>query len=124
MIFVFGSNELGVHGAGAALFAMQRHGAKRGVGFGHVGNSFAIPTKDTLVMTLPLDQIKRYVDEFIAYARDNHELKFQVTQIGCGLAGYTASDIAPLFVDAPSNCSFDEKWRPWLGVERDYWGTI
>jgi len=102
-IFVFGSNENGIHGAGAARFAMDNFGARLWQGFGRSGNSFAIPTKDWDIITLDLQTIKFYVDRFIEYAegllKNEHlkEAKLFVTKIGCGLAGYTAEQIAPLF---------------------------
>lgn len=111
MIFVFGSNEAGRHGAGAALYAVQNHGAIYGVGFGMQGNSFGIPTKDKNIRTLPLEKIKEYVDKFIAYAKMHPDKHFQVTRIGCGLAGYTDSQIAPMFKGAPYNCHLPEGWR-------------
>lgn len=111
MIFVFGSNLAGRHGKGAALFARQNHGAVYGVGVGRTGNSYAIPTKDEYIRTLPLDRIKPYVDEFISYARHNPELQFQVTKVGCGLAGYKESQITPMFAQAPDNCCLPEGWR-------------
>lgn len=110
-IFVFGSNLAGRHGAGAAKFALENHGAKYGTGWGHVGNSFAIPTKDEHIKTLPLTKIKFYVDQFIGYAKSNPKLTFQVTAIGTGLAGYKHSDIAPMFKDAPANCILPAGWR-------------
>lgn len=111
MVFVFGSNEAGIHGAGAALEARRNHGARLGIGFGHVGNSFAIPTKDFDLQRLPLRTIREYVDMFLAYAKARPELTFQVTRIGCGLAGYNDEDIAPMFADAPDNCILPEGWR-------------
>lgn len=111
MIFVFGSNEAGIHGAGAALEARKNYGAKIGIGFGHIGNSFAIPTKDKNIETLPLNQIQKYVDMFIAYAQATPTEKYLVTRIGCGLAGYKDSDIAPMFKNAPNNCELPEGWR-------------
>ena len=122
-IMVFGSNEAGIHGAGAAKFAMRHFGAEYGKGIGHVGRSYAIPTKDKRIRTLSIGMIAGYVNDFIKYAKQHPELTFQVTQIGCGLAGYEASEIAPLFKDAPSNCYFDMKWRPWLPETAKYWGT-
>jgi hypothetical protein len=71
MIFVFGSNEAGRHGAGAALDALREHGAIYGQGFGRQRNSFAIPTKDRNLKPLPLSRIKEYVMEFRKYARAN-----------------------------------------------------
>lgn len=119
-IFCFGSNEAGIHGAGAALFAYQKRGARYGFGYGHSGDSFAIPTKNEDIRTLPLDIINAYVCGFLAYATGKRKLKFMVTRIGCGLAGYTDADIAPMFVGAPLNCIFDEKWRKYLGDSYDY----
>lgn len=104
MIFVFGANEAGRHGAGAALFAKQHHGAIPGHGVGLQGNSYGIPTNDYGIKTLPLDRIKPYVDQFIAFAEAHPELDFGVTRVGCGLAGYTEDDIAPMFENAPQNC--------------------
>lgn len=102
-IFVFGSNLAGRYGAGAALFAVK-NGAKYGQGVGLAGQTFAIPTKDKNLRVLPIEQIKKYVDCFIELAQ-LAPLRFKtllVTKIGCGLAGYTPADIAPLFKDAIS----------------------
>ena len=61
MIFVFGSNQAGRHGKGAALYARQNHGVVYGVGEGITGNSYAIPTKDYNLRTRPLDSIRQSV---------------------------------------------------------------
>lgn len=111
LIFVFGSNEAGRHGAGAALAAYREHGAVYGNGNGIQGNSYAIPTKDHSIKTLPLNKIKGYVDSFIKFATLNPDMKFNVTRIGCGLAGYEDADIAPLFKKAPENCILPSGWR-------------
>lgn len=111
MIFVFGSNLAGRHGKGAALEARRKHGAKYGQGSGPQGNAWAIPTKDAQLRTLPLPVIATFVRQFIADARNHPELEFQVTRIGCGLAGYTDAEIAPLFAEAPVNCHLPEGWR-------------
>lgn len=111
MIFVFGSNLAGRHGKGAALHARQVHGAKYGVGVGPTGNAYAIPTKDENIQTLPLDRIAPYVADFLEYARENQHLQFEVTRIGCGLAGYTDSQISPMFSGAPENCNLPDGWR-------------
>lgn len=111
-IFVFGSNLAGIHGAGAANYALQYHGAKWGQGYGLQGNSFGIPTKDVNLRTLPLAQIMFYVEQFLIFANNNPHLKFKVTRVGCGLAGYTDNDIAPMFRCAPANVDFFEpSWR-------------
>ena len=98
-VFVFGSNESGRHGKGAAKTALK-WGAKRGVGEGLSGQTYAIPTKDTKVITLSLNKIRKYIARFIEFARENSDSTFLVTEIGCGLAGYSAEDIAPFFSDA------------------------
>jgi hypothetical protein len=123
MIFVFGSNDAGIHGAGAAKVALDKHGAQYGKSYGHYGNSFAIPTKDIILDTLPIDRIHMYVLGFIAYATGHPKLDFQVTKIGCGLAGYTNGHIAPLFQGAPINCQFDIDWQPYMIQKHKYWGT-
>lgn len=98
-VFVFGSNEAGAHGAGAALRALD-FGAIVGQGYGPQGKAFAIPTKNGWIRTLPVEEIGKYVTRFIEYAKERPETKFLVTPIGCGLAGYKFEDIAPLFKDA------------------------
>lgn len=93
MVFVFGSNLAGRHGKGAAKYAMDHYGAEYGVGIGPTGESYAIPTKDKNLHVLPLHIIERYISEFLEYAANNNRLTFQLTPIGCGLAGYKRSDI-------------------------------
>ena len=94
-IFVFGSNLGGMHGGGAARAAYNRFGAVWGQGVGLQGQSYAIPTMQGGVET-----IKPYVDEFIEFAQAHPELKFLVTRIGCGIAGFRDEQIAPLFAAA------------------------
>ena len=109
-IFVFGSNLAGRHGKGAALHAIKHHGAIYGVGEGIQGNSYGIPTKDEKIRTRPLDKIKISVDRFIEFANDNPHLTFQITEIGCKLAGYTPEQIAPMFFNVPGNCLLPESF--------------
>lgn len=123
MIFVFGSNDSGIHGGGAAKDAVDNYGAIWGKAYGHHGDSFAIPTKDEFIKTLPLGRIQMYVGGFLAYALGHPKLLFQVTQLGCGLAGLKASDVAPMFVNAPDNCFFDEAWKPYL-PNKQFWGAF
>lgn len=94
-VFVYGANEAGIHGAGAAKAAM-RWGAKYGK-YGFCGQTYGIPTKDSNIETMALEKIKIYVDAFLIFATEHPELVFLVTPIGCGLAGYSAKDIAPMF---------------------------
>ena len=94
-IFVFGSNLAGMHGGGAAYVAYQKFGAIMGQGVGLQGQSYGIPT-----MHGGVDAIRPYVDEFIAFAQQHPKLTFLVTRIGCGIAGFTDAEIAPLFAQA------------------------
>lgn len=91
-IFVFGSNLQGLHRGGAARAAYRNFGAVWGQGVGMQGQSYAIPTMQGGVET-----IKPYVDDFINLAREWDQNTFYVTRIGCGIAGFTDEEIAPLF---------------------------
>lgn len=91
-VFVFGSNLRGIHAGGAARTACLHFGAEMGKGVGMQGQSYAIPTMQGGVET-----IRPYVNDFIAYAQQHPEQHFLVTPIGCGIAGFEPSDIAPLF---------------------------
>ena len=93
-VFVFGSNLAGNHAGGAARVARERFGAIMGQGVGLQGQSYAIPTMQGGVET-----IKPYVDEFIELAREWDQTTFYVTRIGCGIAGFTDEQIAPLFAE-------------------------
>ena len=94
-VFVFGSNLQGMHAGGAARVALEHFGAVPGQGVGLQGQSYAIPT-----MQGGVDTIQPYVDEFIDFAKLLPELTFLVTRIGCGIAGFTDGEIAPLFTQA------------------------
>ena len=93
-IFVFGSNEHGRHGGGAAHTAVIKFGAIMGQGEGLQGQSYAIPTMEGI------DNMRKAIDRFIEYAKEHPELTFLVTRIGCGIAGYREEEVAPLFADA------------------------
>lgn len=135
-IFVFGSNLSGYHGAGAAKRAYMYHGAIWNAGEGPQGDSYALPTKGHNITFMSLPNVKKYVERFLEHAREFPEHQFKVTRVGCGLAGFKDSEIAPLFKDAPSNCFFDTAWRPYLeqydnasdkldrSKLKNYWGTF
>lgn len=115
-VFVFGSNLAGRHGKGAALWARQHRGAIYGRGVGRQGNAYAIPTKDRQLRVLSLEAIRVHVDDFLRYARQHADLDFELTPIGCGLAGYRPDQIAPLFADAPGNVTLPDVFRAALGA--------
>ncbi len=112
-VFVFGSNTAGIHGAGAAVAAL-RYGARWGIGYGRMGQSYAIPTKNRKLQTLPFEQVRRHVHAFLDYARSRPGEEFFITRIGCGYAGYKDKKIAPLFGAASPNCSVAVEWRQYI----------
>lgn len=122
-VFVFGSNLSGVHGAGAAKLARDNYGAEIGIAEGLIDLSYAIPTIDWYEPGAPkqtpltLSEINEHVQRFkcvaTTHSRDKAPLKFFVTRVGCGLAGYKDSEIAPMFKNSPTNCSFAEQWMAW-----------
>lgn len=121
-VFVFGSNEAGIHGLGAALEAKKNFGARAGIGVGYMTKGgkrhcYAIPTKDKNIKTLSLNVIHRYIEQFILYTQAHSYATFFVTRVGCGLAGYKDNMIAPLFADCRENVIFPEEWRPYLGAK-------
>lgn len=111
-VFVFGSNRAGRHGAGAAKYAVQAYGAIYGQGEGRQGRSYAIPTKDANLKTLPLDQIRAGIARFRDHALAHHDEAFILTPIGCGLAGYSIADLWPILQDIglPSNVALHPSW--------------
>lgn len=111
-IFVFGSNESGRHGKGAAKTAMK-WGAKYGQAEGLQGRTYGIPTVNASISNpLKPEKIKIYVDRFIKFCQSRPDLHFLVTEIGCGLAGLNIKQIAPLFKDAVgiSNISLPKRF--------------
>lgn len=103
-IFVFGCRRSGRHGEGAAAYAMEHFGAVYGQSSGLQGQAYAIATAG-----VDLTEIRDSVDRFLEYARMHTELKFLVTPIGCGLRGWDAEDIAPLFREA---IDMENIWLP------------
>ncbi len=115
-IFVFGSNLLGIHKRGAALSALQHHGAILGQGIGLQGNSYAIPTKENPRRSLSLISINKFVADFLMYAAHTPEHNYSVTPIGCGLAGWRPVQIAPMFnrVFDLKNVKLPKEFMPFL----------
>ncbi len=106
-IFVFGSNAGGQHAGGAAAFAVKNFGAVWGQGEGLRGRSYAIPTMEGL------ENLQAAVDRFTQFAYEHPELRFLVTRVGCGIAGYSVKEIAPMF----RNCVRLEN----VALPEDFW---
>ena len=111
-IFVFGSNLLGIHGAGAARYAHMDLGAEWGVGEGPTGRTYALPTCYGPGDPVSMEELEYYVTCFLVYAAENPTVRFFVSAVGCGLAGFLEDEVAPFFADAPDNCDLPPGWRP------------
>jgi len=106
---LIGTNEAGIHDAGIARYAAGHWGARVGQGFGEMGQCFGLPTKDFWIRQLPLNVIAFYADRYIFWGSGEPQLEHLVTKVGCGLAGYTVPDIAPMF----KKClRFSNFWLP------------
>lgn len=110
-VFVFGSNLAGRHGGGAARIAAMKFGAVYGKGVGMQGQSYAIPT-----MHGGVEEIRPYMDDFMEYAKTHQDMTFLVTKIGCGIAGFTVAEMAPLFERA--------YWLPNVHLPLDFWKVL
>lgn len=120
-IFVFGSNLRGRHGKGAALHAAKYYGAEEGVAIGHINQCYAIPTKDQMIRPLHIKQVEHFISGFKAYAHTHPNLEFNVTQVGCGLAGFSPEEISKFFINYGPNMWFDPEWQKYLGDKAQYW---
>lgn len=112
MIFVFGSNRSGIHGAGAAAYAHEFYGAEWGVGEGLTGSSYALPTKGYKVECLPWSQVHEAIGRFVDYAKSRPDLKFALTPVGTGLAGHSKKDVweSLQHFGLPSNVYLTSTW--------------
>ena len=107
-VFVFGSNAGGLHGGGAARFAYEHFGAIWGRGTGHHGQTYAIDTMSGL------ETLGREAGVFVTYASAHPELRFLLTPVGCGIAGYTPEQVASLFAGIPANVTVPAAFAPYL----------
>ena len=111
-IFVFGSNVLGIHGAGAAAYARERLGAQWGVGEGPTGRTYALPTCYAPGEPVTYQELAVYVHNFLQYARQNPDPRFFISKVGCGIAGFPEDVVALMFreLGTPSNCDLPPEW--------------
>lgn len=111
---------MGIHGAGSAREANKNWAAVWGVGSGPTGQAYAIPTKPAPYKTsLPIDVIKSHVQEFFKYAREHPDLQFVCVKVGCGRAGYTVAEMAPLWRGAPPNVLLHVDFKIFLDEVED-----
>lgn len=116
MVFVFGSNRQGRHGAGAALHAKKVYGAINGQPNGRQGNAYGIITKELRFgePRVSIDEVEQGVIEFLTHAQENNDERFLMTRIGCGLAGFDEDKIIDIFIRhspmIPDNVFFPHEW--------------
>jgi hypothetical protein len=103
-VFVFGSNAAGAHAGGAARFAYDRFGAVWGQPEGLQGQSYAVDSMSGLAVLE--EQARRFVD----FAAQHPDLRFLVTEIGCGIAGYRPEQVAGFFAGATENVVLPESF--------------
>lgn len=122
VIFVFGSNPEGRHGAGAAKVARLQFGAVYGQGEGLQGNAYALPTKDLRVKencgyrSIPPEKITASIRRLYETARQHPDKRFMIAYRNTysrSLNGYTGIEMIRMFLDAgplPENIYVSEEW--------------
>lgn len=113
-VFVFGSNERGLHRNPFSEIARVAFGAEDGVYLGITGRSYAIPTTDRFIRVLTLRDIQKYVAHFVSYTHSCPDVKFWVTDLNTEKLSYKPYQLAPLFRGCFNNCNFPQSWKPWL----------
>jgi hypothetical protein len=101
--FVFGSNILGNHAAGAAKQAYESFGAQWGVGEGLTGKCYAFPTLDEKMEQYTHAEMLGILATFYRCTHAHPELTFLLTPVGTGIAGYPKQYINSLFASLPGN---------------------
>ena len=121
-VFVFGSKLNGAHIGGAAKLAIDKFGAINGKYFGLYGKSFAMPTLDETLQKINLKSLQCYINDFFEIAAAHPKKHFLITEIGCGIAGFTLAEIAPLFKDflTVENCSLPQTFIDLLSPIKGY----
>lgn len=114
-IIVVGSNKDGLHGGGAAAYAHRYFGLVWGCGEGLSGQTYALPTMEGI------KSFRMAIERFKEFARNHTNIKFYLTRVGCGIAGYRDNQISPLFKDSPSNVVKPENWCGSLTSHRPSW---
>ena len=102
-IFVFGSNEMGYHGGGAAAYAREECGAVMGVGEGLTGEAYALPTCSSPGKAMPISAVKLACQRFQDFAHAHPEMDFLLTAVGCGIAGFKTHQLGVWFPNLPDN---------------------
>ncbi len=113
-VLVFGSNVSGQHNGGAAMYALNHFGAIEGQAEGIQGHCYAIPTHGNT-----FGGLKKAIARFTDYVVMHPRKRFMLTAVGCGEAGYSVEQIAPLFRQAYSfgNVYVPKAFLPYMSKE-------
>ena len=124
VIFVFGSNYEGRHGAGAAKVAKEQFGAVYGMAEGLQGNAYAIPTKDLRVKENNgyrsvskediIDNIKAMYRSAEANFAKTYMVAYSNPPDKRSLSGYSGREMIEMFLKAgpiPYNVHFNSVWK-------------
>lgn len=121
LVFVCGTNTLGIHGAGSALYARLHYGLEPGVAEGPSGRAYALPTKLTPRQPMGFGRVAGHVSKFLVHARRNPGTRFLVTRVGCDRAGFSDKQMGALFRHAPTNCVLPVQWRAHVDARERRW---
>jgi hypothetical protein len=101
---VVGTNYAGKHAGGAATYAHEHFGLQWGCGEGLSGQTYALPTMSGL------EDLRSAALDFMEFAKFNPDKTFYLTRVGCGIAGHTDMEVAPLFKETPNNVIKPAGW--------------
>jgi len=81
-----------------------------GIGEGLTGKSYAFPTLNWHLAKRTPEALAASRDKLYEFCLANPVLRFLLTQVGCGLAGYPESQMRALFACPPENLILPEEW--------------
>lgn len=111
-IIVVGTNAAGIHSGGAAAQAYRDFGALMGQARGAIGGqSYGIVTLDYQLQKMPIVLIAGEAKLLMSCALANQNREFLLTAVGCGIAGFTVEEIAPLFRNMPGNVVLPSEFK-------------
>lgn len=99
-VFVFGSNLLGHHMGGAARTARRVFNAEMGVFEGLTGQAYALPTLDKDMRRVAPEALRASFHRLLLFALDHPKLTFYLTEVGCGIAGWSIEEVSTLLWEA------------------------
>ena len=114
-IFVFGSNDQGIHKGGAAYLALKKFGAQMGVSSGLQGSSYAIPTVGNGIGP---QEIADSFHTFVEFAKAHPEKTFLLTALGCGHGGYEPDYISRYLEEGINVSNIHYPMEFWAAFEK------